>query len=120
MHGQTLQCRDIVLRALIRARHFDRVNRRILAAAFMLRENEEGLSVSYDSTPQQCAAGFNKCHGVASLHVGRIRDLGLDVIPDEPRHANIVGLPHREHDPAEAERFARQLQKQARLVWIPG
>ena len=117
MHRKTLECHDIVLRALIRAAHIDREKKCVLAAAFMLREDEESLSVSYDCTPQVCAAGFKKCYGVASLHVGRVRDLGLDVIPDEPNHASIVGLPHKEYNQVEAEHFASQLRRQARLVW---
>jgi len=56
---------------------------------------------------------------VASLHVGRVRNLGLDVIPDEAHHANIVGLPHPAEKPAEAEHLALQLQRQARLAWPP-
>jgi hypothetical protein len=124
MYRQTLECQDIVLRAVLRRRNIDRENSRLLAAAFLLRTRqdgtkEKGLSVSYDCSPAECAAGFDKCHGVASLHVGRVRNLGLDVIPDKVDHANIVGLPHPEDDPAEAERFASKLRRQARLVWQP-
>lgn len=124
MHRQALKCHEIVLRAVLRVTHIDRTKNQPLAALFMLRirqdgTKEEALSVSYECSPKQCAAGFDKCHGVASLHVGRIQGLGLDVIPDEPHHANIIGLPHKEDDKAEAEHFARQLQEQARLVWAP-
>jgi hypothetical protein len=49
--------------------------------------------------------------GVASLEVGRVREIGLDVKQDSPNHANIVGLPHREDDLAEAER--------SHVVWQP-
>lgn len=116
MNRQTLECADIVFRALIRATHIDRISRQVLAAAFLLRPNEQGLSVSFDCTPADCAAEFNRCYGVATLHVGRVRALGLDIIPDEPNHANITGLPYQDDNPAEAERLARQLQAQARLV----
>ncbi len=119
MHQHTLQCSDIVFRALLRATHIDRKTGHILAAAFILRANECGLSVSFDCTPEECAAHFKTCHGVVSLHVGRVRNLGLDVIPDDTHHANIVGLPHPEEKPAEAEHVARQLQAQARLAWSP-
>jgi len=117
MCRQNLECHDIVLRAVIRATHVDRVNNHVLAAAFIVRPNEQGLSVKYERTPDQCAGQFNKCYGVASLHVGRVRNLGLNVLPDDAHHANIVGVPHPDRDPAEAERFARRLQAQARLVW---
>lgn len=111
-----LECSDIVLRAILRATHIDSVTKKPISAAFMLREGEERLSVSYDQSPQECAAGFKKCCGVASLHVGRIRDIGLDVIADEQHHAGIVGLPSKEDNIAEAERLASRLQRQARLV----
>jgi hypothetical protein len=117
MHPQTLQCQQIVLRALIRAPHIDRVKKRVLAAAFILRDNEQELSVKYECTSEECAGQFNKCYGVASLHVGRVRDLGLDVVPNQPRHANVVGLPHPGSDFVEAERFARRLLAQPRLIW---
>jgi len=117
MCGHKLECHGIVLRAVIRRSDVDQDSGRILARAFLLRQNEQGLSVNYECTPQECAAQFKKCHGVASLHVGRVRNLGLDVVPDEPHHANILGLPHRDDDPATAERMARLLLAQARLVW---
>ena len=122
MELRTLDCVDIVFRAVIRTKHWSRDTRRPLAAAFLLRTSPNGtregaLSVSYDCSPQECADDFNKCYGVASLHVGRVRNLGLDVIPDEPNHANVTGLPHPADNPAEAERFARELRRQARPVW---
>ena len=117
-----LEHHDIVLRGLIRSTHIDRKHQSILAGAFMLRTFQDGtkeefLSVSFDCSPEECASGFKKCHGVASLHVGPIRDLGLDVIPDERHHASIVGLPHKDDDAAEAEYLAGKLQRQATLVW---
>jgi hypothetical protein len=48
--------------------------------------------------------------------VGRIRDLGLDVVPDSPDHAYITGLPLQDDDPLNAERLARLLAGQARLL----
>jgi len=118
-----LEYNDIVLRGLIRSTHIDREHQSILAVAFMLRTlpdgtKEESLSVSHDCSPVECASGFNKCYGVASLHVGPIRGLGLDVVPDEPHHANIVGLPHKDDDLAKAEYLAGRLQRQATLELI--
>ena len=122
MHQHALECHVIALRALLRANHIDRDKNQPLAAAFLLRTRQDGtkeetLSVSYDCSPEQCAAEFKKCRGIASLNVGRVRGLGLDVVPDEPHHANITGLPHQADNPAEAERLANQLRRQARLVW---
>lgn len=96
----------------------DRERRCVLPAAFIRRpppKDDSGLSVDVES-PRSCHDTLNKCHGVASLHVGRVRDLALDVIVDAPPHANIAGLPRQEDDRTEAERLASQLAKQARIV----
>jgi len=93
-------------------------NQRVQPAAFFRRpapRDEEGLSVDTNSA-RSCHQTLNKCHGVVSLHVGRVRDLSLDVVADAPTHANIDGLPRREDNPAEAERLASRLAKQARIV----
>ncbi len=52
-------------------------------------------------------------------YVGRVRDLGLDVVPDSPSHANIIGLPYREDEPDTAVRLALLLAKQSRIQWRP-
>ena len=62
---------------------------------------------------------FRKCYGVASLEIGSVRALGLEVAQDTVNHANILGLPHREDDLAQAERLAGLLAKRSRLVWQP-
>jgi len=121
MNGETLECSAIVLRAVLRAKNIDRAAKKVLAGAFLLRTfpdgtREAGLSVSFNLSPAEAAAQFSKCHGIASLHVGRVRTLELDVVPDEPNHANILTLPHPADDPARAEYFASRLQEQARLV----
>ncbi|MBI3469570.1 MAG: hypothetical protein HY000_41745 [Planctomycetes bacterium] len=51
-----------------------------------------------------------------SLHVGRLRDIGLDVVPDEPQHANITNLPYPQDDPVTAERLAGLIARQARIA----
>ncbi|NLF06812.1 MAG: hypothetical protein GX594_02380 [Pirellulaceae bacterium] len=88
-----------------------------MPAAFMLRTQEQGLSVDIAS-PRSCHATLRECFGVASLFVGRIRDLGmgLDVVVDEAPHANVVGLPRQTEDRTLSERIASQLARQARLV----
>ncbi|HIK10207.1 MAG TPA: hypothetical protein IGS52_08065 [Oscillatoriaceae cyanobacterium M33_DOE_052] len=93
------------------------------ARAYLLREKEKdsGLSVFIATavSPPECAAKFDRCFGVASLHVGRIRDIGLDVVPDKVNHACIIGLPYREDNAAAAQRLAGLLGKQSRIVWLP-
>jgi hypothetical protein len=114
---------EIVYRVLLRKQWLDRDSLEVYADAFYLRKqkNESGLSVNIASvcTPEQCAARFQNCYGVASLQVGSIRQLGLDVIPDSPSHANIIGLPYREDDSAKAERLADLLAQISLIVWIP-
>ena len=120
---ESLPCSAIVYRALLRKQWLDEIRNEVNVPAYLLRKrrNEQGLSVNIASacTPEQCAARFRNCYGVASLHVGRIRDLGLNVVPDSSSHAQIVGLPYREDEPDRAGQLALLLAKQSRIVWLP-
>ena len=111
----------IVYRALLRKQWIDEDTGRVKADAYFLRLNEHGLSVNLASvcSPKQCAELFCKCCGVASLEVGGVRKVGLDVEQDSVNHANILGLPYREDDLAEAERLAGLLAKQSQVAWKP-
>ena len=62
----------------------------------------------------------------ATLQVGKIRGLSLDVKPDtEPDpdvfcdHGNIIGVPFQTEDPVQAEYFATELAKLVQDVWRP-
>lgn len=107
------ECAMVVLRVLMNSKQMKE-----LAEAFFLRADDldSGLSVNWNMTPEEARAQFEKCYGTVSLHVGRVRSLALEVIPDEPQHANIVGLPYKEEHPKEAERLANLLAQQARAV----
>lgn len=111
----------VVYRALLRKQWISEDTGRVKADAYFLRASEPGLSVNLASvcSPEQCARLFRKCYGVASLEVGRVREIGLDVEQDSVNHANIVGLLHREDDLAEAERKAGLLAKRSHIVWRP-
>jgi hypothetical protein len=111
-----------VYRSLLRKQWIDEDTGRVKADAYFLRVNERGLSVNLASvcSPKQCAELFRKCYGVASLEVKGVREVGLDVEQDSVNHANIVGLPYREDDLAEAERLAGLLARQSQVVWKPG
>ncbi|MDV2995643.1 MAG: hypothetical protein N4J56_005297 [Chroococcidiopsis sp. SAG 2025] len=111
----------IVYRAILRKQWIDEDTGRVKADAYFLRANEYGLSVNLASvcSPEQCAGLFRKCYGVASLEVGRVREIGLDVEQDSTNHANIIRLPYREDNLAEAERLAGLLAKRSRIVWKP-
>jgi hypothetical protein len=117
---EPLPCCRIVYRAMARKNWTDRVANRVLPAAYIRRPppaDEDGLSVDVSSAAS-CATALSKCFGVASLHTGRVRDVGLDVVVDHAPHANIVGLPRPEVDRDRAERFASLLAKQSRLLAV--
>ena len=111
----------IVYRALLRRQWIDETSDLVLLFAYLLRPNEPGLSVTIASvcSPEQCAAKFKNCYGVASIQLGQICELGLDAIPDSDSHAQIVGLPYVTDDRDRAERLADLLAERSRLVWIP-
>jgi hypothetical protein len=111
----------IVYRSLLRKQWIDEDTGRVKADAYFLRPNEPGLSVNLATvvSPEKCASFFRKCYGVASLEVGDVREVGLNVEQDSVNHANILGLPHREDDLAQAERLAGLLARRSRLVWQP-
>jgi hypothetical protein len=118
-----LLCDTIVYRALIKQKWINKDLKEILADAFVLRKDrsEVGISVNIASvcSPQDCASRFKRCEAVASLHVGRVRAVGLDIIQNKPNHAHIVGLPYIEDDEAEWEKLSDLLAKQSRLILLP-
>ncbi len=59
-------------------RAFDLESKRVHPVAFFLRpspKDDDGLSVDLES-PESCKANLT-CFGVASLHVGKVRDIDL-------------------------------------------
>ncbi len=117
-----LQCNAIVYRALIKKDWINEDTLQVQPSAFFLRQDkaEFGISVNIANacSPQDCASRFKKCGFVASLHVGSVRDIGLDILQDKFNHANIIGLIYREDNLAEAERLAGLLAKQSRIIKI--
>lgn len=115
---ETLPCSAIVYRAMSRRRWIDRETHRVLPVAFIRRPppaDKSGLSVDIES-PRSCHRILKTCYGVVSLHVGRVRDLQLDVVVAGSSHANITGLPREEDDRTKVERLASLLAQQARIV----
>src|SRR5438270_334632 len=120
-------CSELVYRA-IRKQWIDKQTSDLKFEAFLRRPKElggdaDGLSVSPASTCSiEEARRVIKSVALASLHVGRTRNLGLDVQPDRenPKHAFLTGLPHPEDDPREAERLAGELGRMAREVGRQG
>ncbi|MEG4808779.1 hypothetical protein QUA82_14190 [Microcoleus sp. F8-D3] len=120
---EPLPNRAIVYRALLRKQWIDEDTGLVQSEAYYLRKNknEQGLSVNIASvcSPEQCAARFRTCYGVARLEVGGIRELGLDVIPDSISHAEIAGLPYAEDDTERADLLADLLAQQSQIIWQP-
>jgi hypothetical protein len=78
--------------------------------AFLIEENEResGLSVSFNCTAEEAEANFDS-YGVRSLIAQQVSALGLPVVPDEPTHANITNIPHKNDNEVEAIRIAEAL-----------
>ena len=113
LEQEGLRADQALLRALLSARWLDN-----LPDAFMLRHNERdtGLSVVYNCSVAECRARFRISYGVAELILARVLELGLQVVPDEPKHANIKGVPYKEDDPEGAEWCASRLAALATIV----
>src|SRR5437879_7422307 len=82
--------------------------------AFLVRtdEKDSGLSVKYNCTPDDCENELEeKSYGVLSLIAHQVTDLGLRVVPDEPQHANIKDVPHKDDDPERAMLLAGELSR---------
>jgi len=78
----------------------------------------DGLSVDYGvDVPEGCAKGLTGKKAIVSLHVGRLRDIGLDFVADTATHAAIKNMPRPEIDTLQAERVAMQLVMMSRRVW---
>ncbi|MEG4320970.1 MULTISPECIES: hypothetical protein [unclassified Microcoleus] len=120
---EPLPNRAIVYRALLRKQWINEDTGLVESEAYYLRKNknEQGISVNIASvcSPEQCAARFRTCYGVARLEVGGIRELGLDVIPDSISHADIIGLLYDEDDAERADLLADLLAEQSIVIWKP-
>ena len=104
---------DLLLRVLTKSKWLTDLHE-----AFMLRSDEAELSVFFGCTPTESVAisGLSS-HGVASLVVRGVTDLQLTVTSHEqPHHAMIAGLPHKEEDADRAEWLASRLAEIATIV----
>ena len=106
---------DTLLRALLRNSELTDPR-----SAFLIRNSERntGLSVNFDFTPDECRtqACFEKTYGVRSLLVQSVRELYLEIVPDDAHHANVKGIPHTDDDPVRAEFLAGRLLEASELV----
>lgn len=91
-----LACSDLVYRLARRRSDLDPDTGEFSPEVFKRQPyDEDGLSVVIADVVSVEEARTNpryakRCYGVATLHVGRIRDKGLDVVPDDVDHA-VVG-----------------------------
>jgi hypothetical protein len=112
-----LPCQLLVYRLLKSWSWVDRDNNQVAPAAFDLRPGETGVSVYRKDTCtlEEARAKLKKVKAVATLHVGRVRDLDalLDVKPDadDIQHAEITGIPI-------APETEDDLSKCAHLKWV--
>ncbi len=104
---------DTLFRALVKKAWLENLHE-----AFMLRADENELSVCFDCAPSDCIniLRLNRVHGVARLAVEDITTLELSVRPDEPNHALIEGILHKEENADKAEWLASQLAAAAAIV----
>ena len=78
-----LPCDTIVLRAMLRRNWVDQRNQTVAPNAFIRRDSPadpDGLSVGVFCQVADYLNGFNKTFGAATLHVGHVRNEGLDVM----------------------------------------
>jgi hypothetical protein len=126
-------CNTIVYRTIRRHDWFDSDDDECLVdAAFMRRRpkldqhgsvvdpgDDDGLSL-YDSFhigPQECIEEELSCHGLATLHVGTLRDLGLEIIRDPENHRKVLvtNVPFTNPGTAEEEDLLDKIAQCARI-----
>ena len=79
--------------------------------------DREGLSGSpYEEHCQDGLPLHARDKGIITILVGHVRALHLTVEPDTPTHGNIKGMPDRDDDPKEHDRFANKLAEKARSI----
>lgn len=113
---EELPDRTLVYRGL-RKGWIDRDRSIVKSDAYYLRQriNEQGISVNFSI--EQSLSALKNCEGVASLNVGKIRELGLNVVRDSFSHGSIIGLPYREDNRPKADELALLLARQSLIVW---
>jgi hypothetical protein len=105
---------------------------KVMAEAFMRRRpfvrkdgtenpgDDDGLSL-YDSfrvQRQECIEDSNSCYGLATLHVGTLRNLGLNVIrdPKDVRKLLVPNMPLTNPGNADEEALLESVARSARIA----
>lgn len=126
-------CSTIVYRQIRKKDWYDPDDdAKVMAEAFMRRKpwvrnngtedpgDNDGLSV-YDSFHihrQECMEDSNTCYGLATLHVGTLRDLGLTVIRDplDQRKILIPNMPLTNPGNEQEETLLESVARSARIL----
>jgi hypothetical protein len=127
-------CNTIIYRTVRRKDWFDPDDAtRIKDAAFMRRRekrdpdgaitdpmDQDGLSL-YDSfhiEARACIEEELSCHGLVTLHVGTLRDLGLTVIRDDQNHRKVLitNMPFENPEDAADEALLDAVADSARIM----
>lgn len=95
----------------------DRLGSIVKSDAYYLRKRINEQSISVNFSIEQSLSALRNCEGVASLNVGEIRELGLNVVRDSSSHGSIIGLPYREDNRLKADELALLLARKSRIVW---
>ena len=124
--GNSFDCTTIIYRAILKSGWIDpdkATAKGLKADAFFRRKiDTDGLSVLKAGTmePREFGATFNPCHGIATLHVGRLLDLGVTVAPDpeDERKLLLTNIPFENPGDAAQEKLAGDIAKSARIINI--
>lgn len=136
MSNDRIACDEVVHRAITSKRWIDG-DGNPTPEAFMRRILRSGEAESDLSVFRRVIADwehsrltFKITYGAASLHVGRVRDLGngIDIVASPqaatetrkalPEHASVINLPDPVSDPDSAEFMASRLRNQARMLSV--
>ena len=105
----------------LRPKWIDPDSNEILAVAYRRRESpkdEKGISVNIRCTVEFSRDTLQNCKAVAKVSTGDVRALEpLDIVPDSPNHANIIGIPRYEEDALKAEDLIRKLIAISTIAW---
>jgi hypothetical protein len=108
---------NIVVYRALRKGWIDRDRSIVKSDAYYLRKRINEQSISVNFSIKQSLSALRNCEGVASLNVGEIRELGLNVVRDSSSHGSIIGLPYREDNRPRADELALLLARLSRIVW---
>jgi len=117
-----LPCTEILLRAILKKKFMDSEGRLLPDAFIRDPQHSDRLSINIlrQTDLNAWLRNFSKSFGADTLHAGKVRDIGLDVVqPVEDRgngsgHALILGIPTQDQDPLRAESLASALAKMSR------